>query len=67
MNHLSGLTLPDDWRAAVPAGWLAVATVYVESILNEAKDALRYKAEKDASNAAAAAIHAAGNAAASGI
>jgi hypothetical protein len=26
------LTLPDDWRAAVPAGWLAVATVITAAL-----------------------------------
>lgn len=26
------LTLPDDWRAAVPAGWLATATVITASL-----------------------------------
>jgi hypothetical protein len=26
------LTLPDDWRAAVPVGWLAVATVVTAAL-----------------------------------
>lgn len=43
------------------------AHVYVQTILDEARVALRYKAEKDAQTAASAAIKAAGDAATGGL